>query len=141
MLKKKRNISGSDLVCFPVLFPEVLLLLFVFFGDGSGGGVAEGRTTECLENIIHDGNSYQMLQKLDKPLQPCFAGLQPNLSDTPQLKWDQHKTLITPSRKLLQIHGPLKCLAENKMFYKCVFMNVFDRVSFCFRQHSLGHKI
>ena len=103
--------------------------------------MAEGRTTECLENIIQDGNSYQMLQKLDKPLQPCFAGIQPNLSDTPQLKWDQHKALITPSRKLLQIHGPLKCLAENKMFYKCVFMNVFDRVSFCFRQHSLGHKI
>lgn len=92
--------------------------------------MAEGRTTECLKNIICDGNSYQMLQKLDKPLQPCFAGIQPNLSDTPQLKWDQHKTLITPSRKLLQIHGPLKCLAENKMFYKCVFMNVFDRVLF-----------
>ena len=27
------------------------------------------------------------------------------------------------------------------MFYKRVFMSVFDWMSFCFRQHSLGHKI
>ena len=79
-----------------------------------GCGVAEGTMTEFLKNIIQDGNSYQMLQKLDKPLKHCFAGVQPNSSDIPQLKCDQHKALILPSRKLLKIHGPLKCLAENK---------------------------
>lgn len=122
ILKRKTNISGSGLV-FLCFFPEVLLLLFVF---GGGGGVAGGRILEHLENIIRDGNSYQMLQEVGKPLLHCSAGVQPDLVDAPQLKQDQqHKALMTPSRKLLQIHGPLKCLAE-KMFYKRVFMSVFD---------------
>ena len=107
---------------------------------GGGGGVAGGRTLEHLENIIQDGSSYQMLQEVGRPRLRCSAGVQPDLVTL-------HSSSGTSSvRRLwrlpgnLQIHGPLKCLAE-RMFYKRVFMSVFEWVSFCFRQHSLGHKI
>ena len=54
---------------------------FAFF-FGAGGGVAGGRILEHLENIIQDGNSYQMLQEVGKPLLRCSAGVQPDLVDT-----------------------------------------------------------
>lgn len=66
----------------------------------SGGVRAWGgrRTVERLKNIIQDGNSYQMLKKLDKAPKHCFAGVQPKLSDTPQFR-------LTSIRHLLCLPG------------------------------------
>lgn len=74
------------------------------------------------------------------PTRSCRNLTSHRSSDTLQLKWDQHQALTTPFRKLLKIHGPSKCLAENKFSTNVFSLMYLLECGFCFK-HSLGHHI